>query len=262
MGKKTHRNSNNVLKRLMVRGLKLAIFIGIPVLIFGFTFRLKNVTVSGTERYTEEQIKERLVKTDLDYNTLLLYLKYNYFKDIRIPFVEKVDLELKDRNSVNIRVYEKMVTGCIQFMGEYLYFDKDGIIVESSPEQLEDIPLIKGLEFNKIILNEKLEVQRDELFDVILNLTQLIDKFGLEVKTIRFDNQYAVTVDCGKISARLGKRSTYDEVLAELRNIIQGSQEELNEVLNKSEGPGWELDMTNYGEGTTSIVASPKKSSD
>jgi cell division protein FtsQ len=262
MGKKTHRNSNSVPKRLMVRGLKLVIFIGIPVLIFGFTFRLKNVTVTGTTRYTEEQITEQLVRTELDYNTLMLYLKYHYFKDVRIPFVEKVDLELKDMNSVNIRVYEKMVTGCIQFMGEYLYFDKDGIIVESSSEQLEDIPLIKGLEFDKIILNEKLEVQKDELFDVILNLTQLIDKFGLDVKTIRFDKDYSVMVDCGDISARLGKRSTYDEVLAELKNIIQGSQGELNEVLNKSGGAGLELDMTNYGKGTKPIVATPKKTSD
>ncbi len=161
MGRKTHRNSNNVLKRILIRGLKLVIFVGIPVLIFGLTFRLKNVSVIGTTRYTEEQISKQLIKNELDYNTLLLYLKYNYFEEVRIPFVEKIDLELKDKNSVNIRVYEKMVTGCIQFMGEYLYFDKDGIIVESSPEQLKDIPLIKGLEFNKIILNEKLEVQKD-----------------------------------------------------------------------------------------------------
>ena len=262
MGRKTHRNSNNVLKRILIRGLKLVIFVGIPVLIFGLTFRLKNVSVIGTTRYTEEQISKQLIKNELDYNTLLLYLKYNYFEEVRIPFVEKIDLELKDKNSVNIRVYEKMVTGCIQFMGEYLYFDKDGIIVESSPEQLKDIPLIKGLEFNKIILNEKLEVQKDELFDVILNLTQLIDKFGLEVKTIRFDNTYAVTVECGDIIARLGKRSTYDEVLSELRNIIQSSGGELKDVLDKSEGTRLELDMTNYTQNTTSIVATPKKSSD
>jgi cell division protein FtsQ len=117
-------------------------------------------------------------------------------------------------------VYDKKIIGCIEFMGDYLYFDKDGIIVESTSNMLSDIPLIKGLKFKKIVLNEKLEVQKDELFDIILNLTQQIEKRELNVKTISFNNNYEVTLNLGDIKAMLGKRSTYDVILSKLKNIV------------------------------------------
>lgn len=262
MGKKTYRKSNTVLKRFTVRGLKVLLFLVIPLLIFGVGFTIKDVKVIGATRYTEEEIKNQLIKTKLESNALLLYLKYNYFTDFKLPYIEKADLELNGSHTVTVRIYEKMMTGCVEFMGEYLYFDKDGIVVESSSEQLPDIPLIKGLKFNKIILNEKLEVQKDELFDTILNLTQLVDKFDLGVKTIRFNSEYEVTVDCDKVTALLGKRTAYDEVLCELRDILQDSGGELNHILDKSEGTKLELDMTKYSEGTKTIIAVPKKMSD
>ncbi len=262
MSKQRHRNSNNVRKRMMNRGMKLLIFLILPLLFFSYFFNIKEVTVIGATRYTQEEIKEQLMQSKLDSNSLLLYLKYKYLTDFTMPFIEKADLVLEDNHRVTVRVYEKMVTGCVEFMGEYLYFDKDGIVVESSSEQLPDIPMIKGLKFKKIILNEKLEVQKEGLFDTILNLTQLIDKFGLEVKTIRFNNDNEVTVDCGEVIALLGKRSAYDEVLSELRNILQGSGEELGSILDKSEGTKLELDMTKYSKDTKTIVATPKKTVD
>lgn len=219
MSKKLPRKNNSVLKRIGLRLLKLTVFLIIPIMIFIYAFELKDVTVTGSSRYDKEQIMERLISSEVDNNTMVLYFKYKYFMDVRIPFVEKVSFELVDRNSINIRVYDKRIIGCIEFMGDYLYFDKDGIIVESTLNRLYDIPLIKGLKYQKIVLNEKLEVQKEELYDVILNLTQQIEKRELEVDTISFNGKYEVTVDLGNIKAMLGKRSTYDEILAKLKNI-------------------------------------------
>jgi cell division protein FtsQ len=220
MEKRLRRKNNSVLKRIGLRFLKITIFLILPVIIFIYTFQLKNMTVTGTSRYDKEQMMERLISTGADNNTLILYLKYKYFTDVRIPFIEKVSIKLKDRNSVDIRVYDKKIIGCIEFMGDYLYFDKDGIVVESTSSRLIDIPLIKGLKYNKIVLNEALEIQKEELFDVILNLTQQIEKRELEVDTISFSKQYEVTVDLGDIKAMLGKQSTYDEILSKLKNIV------------------------------------------
>ncbi|NLO09414.1 MAG: hypothetical protein GX129_06030 [Clostridiales bacterium] len=219
MSKRLPRKNNSVLKRIGLRLLKLAVFLIIPIMLFIYAFELKEITVTGSLRYDEEQIMERLISSEADKNTLVLYLKYKYFTDVRIPFVEKVSFELVDKNSINIRVYDKRITGCIEFMGDYLYFDKDGIIVESTFNRLDDIPLIKGLKYQKIVLNEKLEVQKEELYGVILNLTQQIEKRELEVDTISFNDKYEVTVDLGDIKAMLGKRGTYDEILAKLKNI-------------------------------------------
>lgn len=250
MGSK-RRNQNSVLKRIGRRILGMFLIIGIPTAAFVLTFHLKNVTVVGTTRYTSQEITDMIIKEIPDKNALLLYLKYRYFTSPKIPFIEKVDIEMVDTHSVIVNVYEKRVTGCVEYLGEYLYFDKDGIVVESSSKHFMDIPQIKGLTFNKIILNEKLEVQKKELFDTILNLTQQIEKFELDVSTITFHSNYEVTLDCNKHKIMLGKRTTYNEVLAELKNI-----------LDKTEGMELTIDMRDYEEDTKAIFAKPLKSTD
>jgi cell division protein FtsQ len=203
--------------------------------------------VVGSRQYTPEQITAELVKTKLDSNSLYLYLKHRYFADVMIPFVEKIDVTMTDTHTITIYVYEKMVAGCVEFMGEYMYFDKDGIIVESSTKRLEEIPVIKGLKFDKIMLGEKLVVQKDELFDVIINLTQLIQKYELDVDKITFSSDYEVTLDCGDIRVLLGKKSTYDEALSELKNILAEAQD-----------MKITLDMRNYVKGTHNIIGKQK----
>lgn len=254
MGKKKQRNSNNVLKRICLRLLAVLLIIGIPTILVGSFFYIKNVTVLGSERYTSEEITGKIIQSKPDSNALYLYLKYKYFANTTIPFIEKVDVELVDNHSVTIYVYEKMVTGCVEFLGNYLYFDKDGIIVESSSKRLEGIPLVKGLQYDKIILHEKLEIkkkvdgkledQKKELFDLILNLTQLIQKFELDVDTISFSSNYEVTLSCGDIKVLLGKKSTYDEPLSDLKNI-----------LTAADGKKLEIDMRN----TNAIIAKPEE---
>ena len=248
MSKMLQRKNNSVPRRILKHLIKLFIFLGLPIAFCWYYFQLENINVTGSSRYTQEEIIERLKSSKADDNAIIFYLKHKYFYEARIPFVEKMSFELTDKNSISIRVYDKKVIGCIEFMGDYLYFDKDGIIVESTSNRLSDIPQVKGLKYHKIVLNEKLEVQKEELYDVILNLTQQIEKLGLNVDTISFNSQYEVTVDCGDIKAMLGKRSTYDEVLATLKNII-----------DKAQGRKLTIDMrsdSNY------YIAKPDKSSD
>lgn len=251
MNRKKPKKSDNVLWRLCRKAVLLLLIIGIPFLFFTSTFQLKKIDVVGNERYTKEQITEQLLQSKLDSYTPILYMKYRYFTLFHYPFVEKIDMEMVDNHTITVYVYEKQVAGCVEFMGEYLYFDKDGIVVESSSSQIENIPMIQGLEYNKIILHEKLEVQKDELFDVIINLTQLIHKYDLDVDTITFNKASEVTIDCGGIKVLLGKKRTYDEALSELKNIMA-----------EAEGMDIIIDMSNYVKGTDHIIAKPKKATE
>jgi len=258
MGKKKPRNSNSVQKRIIHKLLTFLLILGIPAILVTSSFYLKNITVLGSNRYTSDEITGEIIKSKLDSNALYTYLKYKYFTNVTIPFVEKIDIEMVDNHSLDIYVYEKIVIGCVEFMGEYLYFDKDGIIVESSPKRLEDIPLIKGLEYDKIILNEKFEVQKNKLFDmeiqkinlfdVILNLTLLIGQYELNVDTISFSRNYEVTLDCDDIKVQLGKKKNYDEAIAELKNILL-----------ETDGMNLTIDMRKYDKDTEAIIAKPKE---
>ena len=41
--------------------------------------------------------------------------------------------------------------GYVADMSSYMYFDKDGIVVESSSSQLDGVPWVTGLDFGQIV---------------------------------------------------------------------------------------------------------------
>lgn len=273
------RNSHSVRKRIIKKAIVVLLVIGIPFLLFLFIFGIRKVDVVGENRYTDKQIRELVLKSKLDYNSILLFLKYRFLTTPKIPFIEKLDVEMNSNHEVTIYVYEKIVTGCVNVMGEYLYFDKDGIVVESSPDKIEKVPVIEGLKFNKIVLHQKLnlqniqgmeqsskeediqdqeqdreliEKQNDEIFRVILNITRLINKNELDVDAVRFDEDENVTLKCGEIKVLLGKKSDYDAALSDLKNILK-------KVKDKQI---YELDMRDYEKGTGYVIGKTKNSTE
>ena len=94
-----------------------------------------------------------------------------------IPFVEKMSVNIVAPDTIKIIVYEKAVAGYIEYLGKYMYFDKDGIIVETSDVKTEGIPQITGLKFDYVVLHEKLPIENQEIFQSVLDI--IIDDDGL-----------------------------------------------------------------------------------
>lgn len=187
-------------------------------------YRLQTVTLEGLTRYTEQEFKGYLQQGFL-YSLTPFFCFQDTIRQKEIPFIEKYEIDYVDRQTAKIRVYEKRVTGCVVVMGRYLYFDKDGIIVETSDTHIETIPVITGLKFDEIVLYQQLNVQKQSLFDTILQLTRLIEENELPVQEIAFDSSYEVTLYLDKVTVLLGKRTSYDEpmnALAEILVVIQG----------------------------------------
>lgn len=248
MKEQSGKSSNHDFSKRLMKLIIICLVIIIFGIILFITCRVDTVIVEGNSHYTEEEIKQKVMTEKTDVNTILLYLRYKYGKVESIPFVEDVDIKIVNKNTVKIQVYEKIITGCIEYMGGYMYFDKDGIVVESSEEKLAGIPYVKGLKFNQIILYEKLDVEKKSLFEVILNLTQLIQKFELDIDTIEFNSDYEVTLYSQDIEILLGKRDTYDEQLAELKNLLPNAK-----------GKKIILDMQDFKEGQDRIIAKPRE---
>lgn len=148
------------------------------------------------------------------------YLNYRFGEKIQIPFVENYTIEFSWPHRVDVIVYEKNVVGYTEYMGRYMYFDKDGIIVESSSEKTEGIPLVTGLQFGHIILYEPLPVEDQDVFEEILNLTQLFEKYNLSVDKIYFDSNYHAVLYMGDLKVRLGDSSLLDGKIAELADML------------------------------------------
>lgn len=208
-------------------------------------FKIEKITITGNRYYTEEEIKEKVFSGIGTGNSLFVYLKYKYGRVEDIPFIEKIDVDMIDHHEVQVNVYEKSIIACIEYMGEYLYFDKDGIILESSTKKKKGIPVISGVKFKAMNLNQKLEVADDSIFETILDISQLVDKYELNLNKIVFNQKGEVTFVTKKIKVLLGKQNSYDAQIAELSKLLPKA------VKKKLKGT---LDMKNFEEGQGQFI--------
>lgn len=186
------------------------------------TFRLKEVQVVGCVMSSEELVRETVKEEAPMGNVLLLYLK-NQFSSMRdIPFVAKLDIEFIDKNTLKVTVYEKQVAGCIEYMNNYVYFDRDGIVLESSDDRKTGVPCIDGLEIMNWTLNEELPIDYPERFSLILNITQLIEKYELDIDRIMFTREGNIVLRYKKIDVELGDGSNLTPQLMNLKSILSG----------------------------------------
>ncbi len=242
MAKVQMRNNYRYRNSILIKLLIIAVLIAIILFILVTVFQVKNITVEGSNHYTEKEIEELVLK-DKYKNTLYLYIQNKYFDDYQIPFIQKVDIEIVSRNDIKIVIYEKVIIGCIEYMGEYLYFDKDGIVVESSASKIEGVPMVTGLMYDKIILHKKLEISDAERYDAILNLMQLIKKYDVKVDKIRFNNKNEIELVVSNIEILLGKDRFFDDKIANLNNI-----------LSQLTGLSGELDMKDFKSAEDGVV--------
>lgn len=197
----------------------LAIFLAAALLLAVTIFKIRDIEVTGNSFYSSQEIIDKVVIDNYTSNSLFLYLKYQYMDTEEIPFVDKIEVSLVSPGRVKLRVYEKSIVGYVSYMGANLYFDKDGIVVESSSEVTEGIPCISGLKFDSLVLYQKLNVADDSVFERILNITQLVKKYELSPDRIEFGNNQALTLYFEEMRVALGNSGSLDEKVGRLHEL-------------------------------------------
>lgn len=206
-------------RRRRFKVLGISFFFLLILFLFGASARLTDFTVVGNTRYTKEELISMIFAKNRDFNTFYALYRNQFGEPADIPFVEKYSVKITGLNSARITVYEKSVAGCIEYMGSYMYFDRDGIIVESSGEPEEKVPLVTGIKFRHIVMYEKLEVEESAVFSEILTLSQLLAQYGLFPEQIAFDKDCQVTLILGGIRAVLGDDSYLAEKVGEFSDM-------------------------------------------
>ena len=185
------------------------------------TFTVEQVDVNGCEIVNTQTVTDAVkAQAPLD-NTLLLCLKTKFKKLDEIPFVSKMDVEMTGRKSIAVTVYEKSIAGCVLYEGNYVYFDKDGIVLDSSKERVGTVPLIKGLIFDEWDVGKKLPSDDDKKFQTILTITQLVEKYNLEIDSIKFTAENEIVLQHGGITIELGEGEYLAVQMMNLGNILK-----------------------------------------
>lgn len=183
-------------------------------------YRVTTVYVDGNVHYSNEEIMDMVMTGVYGNNSLYLALKYKDKGVEGVPFVERMDVDILTPDTIRISVYEKALAGYVEYLGRYMYFDRDGIIVESSKEKTEGIPQVTGLKFNYVVLNEALPVENEGIFRRILSITQLLDKYELTADKIYFDSDYDLTLYFEGVRVTLGSSEEIDEKIMRLQYIL------------------------------------------
>ena len=228
-------------KKLIVVLAALAVLF-ILGLSFAGVFRVRQVTVTGNAYYTKEEVVDLLLDEGSLQNTLLVYLRYKYQEHPEIPFIDDFEVTMDSWQSLKIRVYEKNMVGYVRYLGQDVYFDKDGIVVESSTQELEGIPQISGVTFDSRAIHQPLSVEDPTIFDTILSITKLLTKYDLDPDEIRFGAGGELFLQLGDVKVALGTGENLDEKISRLKQL-EGDLKDKSGTLH----------MENYTDETTHI---------
>lgn len=213
------------------------------LLFFYEFYKVRNVIVSGNTRYTDEQIAGFVMTGPLGNNSIVLSLRYRN-KDVPdVPFVERMDVSVVQHDTIRITVYEMALAGYVNYLGRYMYFSRDGTVVESSTVALEDVPEVVGLDFSHIALYQKLPVTDESVFRKILEISQVLKKYEVNASKIYFDSSGDISLYFDQVRADLGEGEYLDEKIS---NIAQ--------ILPKLKGRTGVLKMAQYEPGTRYIT--------
>ncbi len=237
---KKETKTKTVRKLIVVLAVLAVLFI--LGLSFAGVFRVRQVTVTGNAYYTKEEVVDLLLDEGSLQNTLLVYLRYKYQEHPEIPFIDDFEVTMDSWQSLKIRVYEKNMVGYVRYLGQNVYFDKDGIVVESSAQELEGIPQISGVTFDSLAIHQPLSVEDPTIFDTILSITKLLTKYDLDPDEIRFGAGGELFLQLGDVKVALGTGENLDEKISRLK--------QLEEDLKDKSGT---LHMENYTDETTHI---------
>ena len=171
-------------------------------------------------------------------NSIVLSMKYKSRKITDVPFVDAITVEVVSSDSIRIRVFEKALAGYVKYLDRYIYFDKDGTVVESSDVLTKGIPQVTGITFSGIQVGKPLTTDDTDIFLRTLDLTKLLAKYELSADRIHVHVNGEVTIYFGNIRVDLGT----DEQGIEDKVMLLGTFLERVETLSGV------LDMEEYNE--------------
>ncbi len=241
-----YRTGRRFKNKILIVLIILAVVLGLGYYVLD-TYTVKTVYVEGNVHYTQEEVKNLVMEGILGDNSLYLSMKYKNKGVENIPFVDVMDVSILSPDTIKITVYEKALAGYVKYMNTYMYFDKDGYIVESSNVKTVGVPQITGLQFNHVVLGEMLPVEDQAVFNEILDITKLLSKYQLVADKIYFHSTNGVTLYFGDVKVALGN----DTAKMEDKFML------LPDFLAKLEGKSGVLRMEKYDEGKGKFTFKP-----
>ena len=192
----------------------------VAVIVFFSYYKVDTVEVRGTSHYTDEEVKNMVLRGPMASNSVLAPLLYSTTNTEDIAYVDAFKVTQLNRNTICISVKEKKTVGCIRYLDSYIYFDRNGIFVEGSQNRDETVPYFDGIQVNSIVMDEKLDIKGDTVLNTAVALSTIFQKNDMIPDHIQFDSSYSISLIYGDITVQLGKDADLEEKMNRVIAIL------------------------------------------
>lgn len=219
----------------------IAFGIVIIVLSILLLFHVQSMEIKGNQYTTDRDIAEAVQNDKHSKNSLYVMGKYMLGKGEVLPCFETMKVSLKAPWHLKITVKEKPIVAYMKNGKEYVYFDKEGLVVKKGMELIEGVPCVEGFDIRKMELYQSLKSGNSRVFKEVLETSEELGRYKMPMEKVvcKKDRIYLYT---GKVCISLGNNVT-PEKIAHASKII--------EELKGKEGT---LHLENFAEGKTTIT--------
>lgn len=261
---KEKRRRQRRLKKFLIGLLVFLLVSVISYFIVVKVFVVKNVKVEGNKLYEEQLIKDTVLNDEYSWNSLYVLLKYTFIDTQEIPFIDTMEVKMNSPSTLTIKVYEKGMMGYLHIssIDQMAYFDKDGLVVETSTRRIENVPKIEGITCEEVVLFEKLPIGEQQLRDM-LTLTQTLKRenlvpdsihFGLDVSPVLYYDNTAVWL--GSMELLTQKIDRLYEIMPNIEDVegvlhMESWTEETSNIIFEKAVQDPEEDSVEDADGTT-----------
>ncbi len=168
------------------------------------TFRIKKVNITGSERYSYEFLYDYVFEERNDANTILFYLDDKKAGKINLSFVDNIEIEMAFPDTINVTVYDRALSGYVDYRGSNMYFDSEGVVIDSTVNVYDNVPEIVGLSYDHIVLYEKIATDNTRFFDELNIMNQHFTKYELWPDSIVIGSDGTYSFVIGDVTVKIG----------------------------------------------------------
>ena len=191
-------------------------------MIIAGTCKTKQIKISGLSYYTEAEVKKAVVENGYIDNSVAYFLKCKIASPDLLPFIDSIHVRINRPDTITVEVKEK---------------------------KYDDVPLVTGLKYDELVMQEKIPVKKEKVFSYLLELTTAIDKYNLPIDQIYIKEDGNALLISDKITVDLYNKKDIDIKISELAGMLK-----------KVKGKSGTIDMKYFSEDHKIAVFQPKKS--
>lgn len=241
-----------------------AVIAAVLILLNSPLFSLKNITVEGNERVTDEEIL-----SDLGLSPGVNLFRYALSHVNSTPRVDSrlttVDVYMQWPDGVRVVVEESQTIGYVYFQGTYLCIDRKGQVASTTDEPDDDLPVISGLEVGSFSIGDSLNTKDAEKYNAVVTIGTDLRKYNLST-TVREINVRSLddlimktdtlTIYCGSMQDIEQKINVIASLL-EQQSLpsgylhIESMEDQIYLVTEDGTSTNVDVEEDSAGEGTT-----------